>query len=612
MCPHARWIARSDAWSGGACPSVKGARGKWLGSPLFATAELGGHVPAHDGSAPTRLATYCAFTWFGDGPEEPGAIPWSPSPFASQSDIPAPDCTIAAPTDSASDDPDNAIAIEPKYTASLAHTAQMQWAVSSSLHEHVDGARTVPPPRIALIDTGVFGKQPHGQNPHGELMARAAAAIAPCSSGPCLAEVQSHLAFPHVTADTTDYERGGHFGTLGQTAVAIWDAVAAWRAEGAGGPQGQSLIVNLSLGWKRRFARDTAADLAVRDAIAYARCAGALPIAAAGNRESLTDRDVGALLPAAWEHLALPDAATCGAYFGVAAPRRSKYEPLLYSAHAVDGRDQPIAATRVRGRSGLAVYGAMVALPSEEGLAPPTMTGSSVAAAALSGMAALVWSVRPEWTAGEVMTTLHDHGVDLGLEADYGLAVPGLGSRRIRRASACSAVAFALGTAPERLGCSTVPAYRGRNARTKLVWRDIEPALAQTLVGAVRTSADALRGDERVDRVRNPWSGPQPTSPICPACRVTPDALGMASQLVLEATLARDALINPPDALLLTLHGAAGDMTYSIVPPLHTRAFTVPLDGAPLGGIDYVSLSVLRAPDAEGARTTTLEQLLFE
>jgi hypothetical protein len=90
----------------------------------------------------------------------------------------------------------------------------------------------------------------------------------------------------------------------------------------------------------------------------------------------------------------------------------SRYAPLVHSVGGVDGRDERLAITRPWGHPRLAAYGMEVTAPAkkvEKGYTEP-LTGTSMSAAIVSGIAAGVWRARPTLTAAEVIGLVYSSG----------------------------------------------------------------------------------------------------------------------------------------------------------------------------------------------------------
>ena len=292
------------------------------------------------------------------------------------------------------------------------------------------------PIRIAVADTSPFsddGEANEGRSEHGLAMGRIAKVLScPPGNGPCPGYVTHHLALPRVSATRRPVD-GGFFGYQSEVAIAVEAAVRKWQqapeAEG-----GQRLIINLSLGWDGRFGgpiTTSPADLrpgvrAVYEALGVASCHGALVIASAGNRSGGPDEQVrkGPLFPAGWEARRAPTPQQCQQILGVDEPvvSAATYQPLLYSVGGVRGDDVPLGNTRPGGRPSLAMpaFQAVVGVDDGSGtlVSSGIHTGTSVAAAALSGIAGALWAYRPDLDAHALMERIYTAGVPLGPDAD--------------------------------------------------------------------------------------------------------------------------------------------------------------------------------------------------
>jgi subtilisin family serine protease len=212
----------------------------------------------------------------------------------------------------------------------------------------------------------------------------------------------------------TDTIDGGFLAFQSETATAIHGAIAAWEAN-----PGPNLVINLSFAWLADFGgRDIDAVNAppgvdaVYKALQRASCRGALIIAAAGNRnyEVCGDDEDQEMLPAQWEEIPAPSPAMCPSV-GVptlqAVTFANPYSPLL---HSVGGRGldgERLALGRASGRPRLAGLAEQVLGP-DTSLTP--RVGTSFSAAGASGVAAQVWSYRPDLDSSEVADILWQSG----------------------------------------------------------------------------------------------------------------------------------------------------------------------------------------------------------
>jgi hypothetical protein len=288
--------------------------------------------------------------------------------------------------------------------------------------------------RIAVVDTAAVpydaacAPDRCDRNAHGRAVGRTIAELVcpdETRARPCAA-IRNHLGLPVVStraASLPDRVRGGHLGTQFDLARGINEAVDSWASIHAA--KRPRLIINLSVGWHSvhhsvapenlRTIADPEAYLVtgqlgvrgrgmVRRAIERARCLGALVITAAGNAIG-ADR-AGPLYPAAWEQEPLARSG-CGAFGGSTVSEGA--EPLVYAVSAVDHAGRLLSNTRSPGGvARRAALGLMVGAPELRGVEPntPFYTGTSMAAAVVSAVAASLWSELPGASAREVMLEL--------------------------------------------------------------------------------------------------------------------------------------------------------------------------------------------------------------
>ena len=354
--------------------------------------------------------------------------------------------------------------------------------------------------RLAFLDTQPTGGDVpkfQGRSPHGytlALIARDLVCAGPERDARCAAQITTRLALPIIRFDPTkpghnltDDTLGGYLGMQSDLAEAIRSEVDSWRNEN----QQKHLVLNLSLAWDGnlfgglsvdRIAEMRAGTQAVYRALQYAASFDALILAAAGNRQREPCANVGPLLPAAWESQP-PRDATC----------QEGPTPLLYAVGGVKSDGWPLGNSRISGMPKRAAYG-------ETAL----FSGSSVATAIASAIAAVVWDSFPELTSDQVMEILDETGANLPVTANFYVGAPTpLTSEGppVRRLLLCAA----LKKACEKHGppCPLDP-------------QECEPLLP--LEGA------AIRAAE--PGYCEPWSYPQPPDEPCPACIPTPPPSG--------------------------------------------------------------------------------------
>ena len=176
------------------------------------------------------------------------------------------------------------------------------------------------------------------------------------------------------------------------------------------GAPGRGLVLSISAGFDARWTHpDPAAPtvwgaetLALFDALVYARCSGALLVAAEGNNDR--SGPAGAVLyPAAWSDPATwPKAPVCSEYLGGAPGQWNATTPLIYAVGGVDRTGAPLrnalpTGSRLRGY-GAATASALapVSTPAPgSGELSTSLAGSSVATLVVAAAAAARWEAGP-------------------------------------------------------------------------------------------------------------------------------------------------------------------------------------------------------------------------
>lgn len=417
-CPPDRQIGRKLS-SLRSCPSATG----WTAKPIFVPlSPLGAGV----------LEDYCEYTW--DDPLEPPNLD-ALKTTAGLVDFSS-DCEVVFEQGNAL-----ATALDPEVEDLFDH------AIGRIDATDLGNSQTSRAPVLVVVVDSVPHDAPTDpRSMHGELMVSIINDIA-CPGGDplCATTIERSLGLPRYTGAQIDPERGGYFGSQQDIARGIFSSVDKWRSKDWNG-QRPKLIINLSVGWEGYFFGDhhpteqkPAVDQ-VFDAITFASCLGVLVVASAGNQGHLCTR--GPLEPGGWEPYPAPSAARCAELSVVApAPTSGSYQPLIYSVGGLTHGDEPMPGTRVEGmpRQAASATHAAVTIPLALGGGSTALTGTSVAAASVTGAAALAWSYNPDLTVGQLMNSIHRSGTALpGLNVDY--AAAGSDNTEVRKLNVCAAL----------------------------------------------------------------------------------------------------------------------------------------------------------------------------
>jgi hypothetical protein len=396
-----RWIA-DDGFTGTCadpavdcpCPEVDG----WKASRAFAGA----------GALPPVLAPYCLYEWPGKGAADPKAVAALTGKLRGTVRSLGEDCVVVAPQTHPVND-----VVRPWLRSEMRGVAGGSEPLPLG---------TVPPAtiEIAALDsspTDIMGAIPLGNLEHGYVTGWLGHDLT--SDGvTSFGLVSTWLALPYLDAATVDRVHGGSFGTRGELAQRIVDAVTLWKTRTAVAPR---LVMPLALGWDPAFGPPgSAPSRAVHDAILHAVCHGAFVAAAAGNDAGGPAPATGALLPAAWESEIGPTVADCEANEGVGSlsnllpnygyavlSAATPPAPLVVSVAGVDYADRPIALTR----PGSVTHFAALAFQGTSGAPgaatlPPPHTGTSIGVTVAGAAAASVWAYDPSLTAPEVLALI--------------------------------------------------------------------------------------------------------------------------------------------------------------------------------------------------------------
>ena len=275
-------------------------------------------------------------------------------------------------------------------------------------------------PVVAVLDTSPFGVTKEDVSGHGYAVSRVIGHLS-CiggADGPtCKDLVRPYVAMPLVPKPGMDGQwetgpNGGYIGYFHDLFDAFDEALADRR--------GRHLIVNLSLGWDPATTDPHGPEVRqMRDLLERAYCEGVLVIGAAGNGTTASQAPV---LPAAFESddgsgatPGLPDARRCNADLGIAdaKPPAGGYRPLIHAVGSVDLYDERLPTVRAWAHPRIATYGIAVTVPE-----PPNATykysrprsGTSMSAAAVSGIAAAVWRANEHLDPAQVMDAVYKGG----------------------------------------------------------------------------------------------------------------------------------------------------------------------------------------------------------
>lgn len=524
ICPEGRRIGKMVA--AGSCPTAPG----WSKSKLF---PAGSQAP---------LSLYCEYTWTGQGSPDVSAIPQD----GDRDDWTQPDCmavTTMAPSDAA----------EAAVKGSL--NAAFWAAVDRPPSLPARPNPNAPPVRVAIIDSWP-SVSVAGTSKHGLVMAGIVDDLV-CDLYPvsCPVHIVPHLALNLIDPETIDEVNGGYYGFQSNLARKIEQAVSAAKDE----QPLAKLVINLSVGWDRYFQnyvelpspKMRPAATAVKDALEYAVCNGALVIAAAGNTSFGPDATDGLIYPAAWA----PETAACPGN-----PR------LVYPVSGLDARDHALYNARAEGITSLAAPGELATgtLPSTPVTTGP-LTGSSVSAAVTAAAAATVWMYLDGKTPAEVMGLLEAGAVPLSLNATAcaGPSPCGL----VRRLSLCGTALLlhpglpctthAEGTGvpaawtPAQL--SMVEAMAGEEFPGPALIHELEkPACSIPIFRRLTVNVpgpNACPIEQYANNVQMPITGPQPGTDPCGACAL---AVASPSEATLEVAVSSE-MRDPVFAQTLTL-----------------------------------------------------------
>jgi len=584
----------------------------WVGPPGMSTCPL---VPA----APT--GTFLAVSLF--GPDSPPELAraclyeWTPTALFANPDLtflsnqlanfgqPAPtlDCPVVS-----------ALAAPDPIPTTLWTALERQ--VITQAARPVAPYRVKGPVRVAVLDTAALAYDSIGEFDnygHGRVVGRLIDNLAcpPSMKETCAVQIENVLSLPLLrNLRVRDDTYGGLFGTRTQLARAVYQTVLSWgKQRSVAGAIPEHLILNMSVGWDPIHggasgveASMTPPSRVVFQALKRAACLGAANVAAAGNTDP-GSRD-GAMLPGAWQSVAMPTSSACAPYVGmpgdaalladVRPTTRTSYATLVTAAGAVDQGDLALKLTRTGSTPHLVAYGLNAVTSDRRSEHTQSLTGTSISTAVLSAALAAVWSIDPDLSAADALDVVYRSAVPLrdayGRPRSAELTLPGA-SLTTKRVAVCDAARLAMCSrdgCASGFSCSTPAAGAGRlTAGPELVRNPAPPRLEAVACteGSCITNAPY---------VRSPWVGPQPGRPGCPSCVV--DRLHSTVRLTLPA-------VSTIRALAVELDGTS----YRVALPRGASVYPATLSIAPEAARETRRANLLiEAEDATGRSVRSL------
>lgn len=333
----------------------------------------------------------------------------------------------------------------------------------------------------------------------------------------CAAEIVSYAGLPGGVG-------GASRGRPSDVAAAMEAAVREWVEGG----KRSKLIINLSLGWDGVYSGHYGPNirttvLSAWEVAQWATCEGAVIVAAAGNRGQVGS-SAEAMFPAGWEQW---EPRVCPGAPGA-------YAPLVHAAGGVDARDNAIMVERARAAPRLLLPAALVTASSPDSggqrIQGRLASGTSLAAAGVSGAAALVWAMAPSLDGDEVMQVLYDTGIHFPKLPGVAYA-PGQNQTRVDICEAVSAVC-AGSSCPQV--CAPRP-YQSDGRPGYAALLELERPGTTTRPPDVAPITFYPSVPAQDDIYISPNAGPQPGGDACPLCGLT------ANFLVGQISLPADA-----------------------------------------------------------------------
>lgn len=506
------------------------------------------------------LPNYCRYIWTDPGAPDPNTLPAMVQGASSA------DCRVKPQSP-----------LEPGMGASfeMAFTDGLRPVLDPEAQLNRNGV----PVHLAVVDTAPATTK-MSQSEHGPTIAAIAAlAAAGCVPGidqsSCTREVETFLGLPQEADIGPNYDFGGYYGFQSDLAEGIAAAVDSWANFD------ERLVINLSVGWEPSLGdldpdgqSSNAALTSVRDVVGLASCRGALVVAASGNQPqgSCVDQATG---PGSWEAIPGFNSQAC---LDLGMPLADiqlpdplpTFHPLLYAATPLNWSFENLDDYRGGSNARLATLG-FAGTAEIDGQRFGPLSGSSVSTAAVSGIAAMIWSFYPTLSADELMDIIYGSGAPRMVDNMTVMAsLHGPQTNYEQRViTACGALSKACGNYEgDPQVCAVVAelcmdplvdsqAWWGAFDSTFMSLPEDEvvpaPGPAMTLYECERcgdqydaklpTFADIPAGD-----MPDPWVLPQPEHPPCPLCGVQDDDGYLSIDASYEAYSLRNVAITLYDA----------------------------------------------------------------
>jgi hypothetical protein len=516
--PDPFWVVRTRE----PCLHVQGRGGMWVTQPVVTL------------SKEQRSDWVCSYTW-----TSPNTPPDLPALRRLAGAIVEPDPPIVLPNA----DPERDL----KWFGPLNELARARLAIPDQrpLHEQPNVVRVVVLDTAASTPNGLV--DPVG---HGRAVGRLIEELACGDLKACATEIQHVSALPFISDPARGmmrFARQGGIGTRAMLAAAIERASSEWAAT----PEDRrprQLVINMSCGWSGCWELDAAGQTnsdqlyaakrgvgseAVLQSIVRATCRGALVVAASGNGQPENGCPTSPPAPGAPRYMfpglwggAKVDPALCER-MGVPA-KFSEARPLLIGVSAVDQNDNLLSIAG--SSSDIVGFGQFPTFPEPaepSGWTLP-LSGTSMSAAAFSGIAAGMLSYEPDLPVTKLLPLIRESSVVLPIDP---ATVPGdficnqvwngASCNDVRRLSLCNALSQVRSGIDCKTPEATAPTPAAFQTMSPLALAGAGTAVDCDTCGSTCPDACKIPVAE-LDSQSGPWVIPQPAPPGCTTCAMVP------------------------------------------------------------------------------------------
>lgn len=436
--------------------------------------------------------------------------------------------------------------LDPDYDTVVPQSSQQHTGPYFDSYLQAAGAKTggqqAPTPAtaamVAVVDTVGFTQGTTNYSSalprlrHGLSMAGMIRSVrCPNSDPTCTSKLFHTQAFPYNRPDPKANPGGGVLGSQGSLAQAIAASILHWQKHQAANTR---LVVNLSVAWDPTYGGTLPSNhmamlsgnttvpapvQAVHAAIAWGNCLDVLFVAASGNHEGDPCGATGTMAPASWNLYNSPVGEQCQP-FGIAhKPVSGKF---VYAVGGLDYQLNPITKTRADSLPVRAAVGFMGVGRTPSGQLTGNWTGTSVATATVSAIAARLWGYAPTLSPHQLMSVIDSSGLSTQHQTKLITAYHAQRKLCSTHGQGCS-IPYQnyVGTAAQSTSDNFFSQWASQLSMSEQTQTDCETkklVCGSKYIKRTVCSEGKTMTSMPTSPTTEPWLRPQPEIPICPLC----------------------------------------------------------------------------------------------